>query len=250
MEKIGKKELIIFTMCLLIGIFLVVQGKSIQGQKLYVSANAIGEYKAVIAAEIQSTEEIRSQIEAAKAMLDEYSNSSRWQTDKLIKEKLSNERYDYSTFAGLEKVEGQGVRITVDDGTRSLFEGEDINNILVHDADILTIINELKNCKAEAIAVNGHRITPRTSIVCSGYTVRMDGITYARPFVITAIGDSRRIASNLLAPEGYGSSLQSFGVLFSLEYEDKIVIPASDTEPIYKYVQNQVISENKEEKKL
>lgn len=243
MGKLGRKEILIFTLCLLIGMFLVFQGKNVGGQKLYVSGKAISEYEAVIASEKMTTENLLNQIEDAKRLLEDYENSSERQTKKLIKEKLSNEKDDFSIFAGLGEVKGKGVRIVVDDGTRDLFEGEDINNVLVHDIDIILIINELKRCKAEAIAVNGHRISPSTSIVCSGYTVRMDGITYARPFEITAIGDSRRIASDLLAPDGYGTSLKDFGVIFSLEYVDEVIIPAAESMQNFKYAQNQNASQ-------
>jgi len=140
-------------------------------------------------------------------------------------------------FSGAMELRGPGVIITIDDGVRPLFEGEDINNILVHDADILIIINDLKKNGAEAISVNGERLVETSSVICSGYTVEINGVRYARPFMIRAIGDGNRMASSLIGPEGYGTSLKGWGVLFEIELSDEVFIPAYTREKIYKYME-------------
>lgn len=235
MAKFGGRELVMLLICILVGALLVVQIRAKDSGNMYVSATEIDEYLAQIDSEKANIETIKTQIASAQEQLEQYEANSDKEAYGVIKEKLEGELSGYLDMSCAEAVHGAGVKITVDDGTRALYEGEDINDIIVHDIDILLIVNELKRCKAEAIAVNGHRITPYTSIVCSGYTIRMDGMVYARPFEITAIGDSKRISSALLAPEGYGTYLMDWGVLFSIESLEDVEIPPYTGEMKFRY---------------
>ncbi len=235
MSRLNSKGVLIFLVSILIGLLLVAQIRYSSGGKMYVAASSIAEYEALIQSEKAATEAVKAQIAETEKLLDDYRLSAKKEDNLVIKEKLKSELTDYQLLTGNEAARGPGVIITVDDGDRELIVGEDINNLLVHDADILLIINELKKCKAEAISVNGHRITPYTSIVCSGYTVRMDGVTYARPFEIKAIGDSKRISSVLLSSEGVGTVLKEYGVKFSIEYAEELKIDAAESTAKFKY---------------
>jgi uncharacterized protein YlxW (UPF0749 family) len=139
-------------------------------------------------------------------------------------------------ISGNTPVHGEGVVVLVDDGTRALYEGEDPNAVLVHDMDILTIINELNRSGAEVLSVNGQRILNDTSISCSGYTIRINEQFFARPFEIRAIGDSKRMAAALIGPEGYGTLLQDYGVIFRLTIRDDLTIPKYSESQNYHYM--------------
>jgi uncharacterized protein YlxW (UPF0749 family) len=102
--------------------------------------------------------------------------------------------------------------------------------------DILTIINELNRSGAEVLAVNGQRIVNDTSISCSGYTIRINDQFFARPFEIKAIGDSKRMAAVLIGPEGYGTLLQDYGVIFKVTIKDDMTIPKYSEEQSYEYM--------------
>jgi len=249
MNKKFIKYVVVFLICVCVGLGFYAQSKITDGQALYVSPETIDEYQVQIDSEIKEIANLKTQIELEKQRLAQYTEEFKTEEKENVAmtEKLSNELYLYQIMTGMTEVHGPGVKITVDDGTRPLLEGENINNLIVHDIDILLIINELKQCKAEAIAVNGHRITPNTSITCSGYTVRMDGQVYARPFIITAIGDYKRMSNVLLAPEGYGTSLQNWGVQFYLEVSDDITVPAAESMKTQKYSKEAVKKESVKE---
>ena len=152
----------------------------------------------------QDLKKLREILKSTGQKVDEYETLQDSQESQatLVKEKFQEEVFLYKTASGRDKIHGPGVEVTVDDATREIFEFEDVNNLLVHDTDLLMIINELNRCGAEAISVNGQRITPRTAVVCSGYTVRINGEVYARPFKIRAIGDAKRMYEGLLAKSG------------------------------------------------
>lgn len=224
-----------FALCLVVGFSIVIQAKVTNGQQLFVSPKAITDYQTAIQSEKEDKERIGQLIDETDKKLKEYLaliNSG----DNDLKDKLVEEDNYYRLISGNTAVRGEGVVVFVDDGTRALYEGEDPNTVLVHDMDILTIINELNRSGAEVLAVNGQRIVNDTAISCSGYTIRINDQFFARPFEIKAIGDSKRMAAALIGPEGYGTLLQDYGVIFKVTIKDDMTIPKYSEEQSYKYM--------------
>ncbi len=58
---------------------------------------------------------------------------------------LQEELRKTNMAAGLLPVQGPGIIVTLDDSTRNLQPGENPNHLLVHDLDILTIVNEMRS---------------------------------------------------------------------------------------------------------
>lgn len=219
-----------FIFCLVVGCTLILQAKLTNGQQLYVSAKTLTDYETSIKTETEDMERIRRLIDETEVKLAEYEALAD-SGDEELKNRLLEELDYYKLISGNTEVRGEGVVVIVDDGTRELFEGEDPNTVLVHDMDILTIINELNRSGAEVLAVNKQRIMNDSSISCSGYTIRINDQFFARPFEIRAIGDSKRMAAALIGPDGYGTLLQEYGVIFKVSIRDNLTIP--------KYTENQ-----------
>ena len=64
-----------------------------------------------------------------------------------------------------------------------------IEDYIIHDADITGILNELRSNGAEAISINGERILGTSKLVCAGPTIFLNKSRYPPPYVIKAIGD-------------------------------------------------------------
>ena len=224
-----------FAMCVVIGLLIVIQSRVTNGQQLYVSAKAITDYKTTIASELEDKERIEQLIKETEKKLTEYETLASNENNDL-KDKMLEELEHYKLISGKTKVHGEGVVIFIDDGTRALYEGEDPNSVLVHDMDILTVINDLNRSGAEVLSVNGQRISNITSISCSGYTIRINNQFFARPFEICAIGDSKRMAAALIGPEGYGTLLQDYGVIFKISIKDDLTIAKYSEEQNFKYM--------------
>jgi len=221
--KMNWRAIGFFILCIVVGMFLVIQSKVTNGQQLYVSSKAITDYQTTIDSELKDKERIEQLIEEVSKKLQEYQILA-YNEDADLKDKIVEERDYYKMVSGNADVHGEGVIVYVDDGTRDLYEGEDPNAVLVHDMDILTIINDLNRSGAEVLSVNGQRITNNTSISCSGYTIRINNQFFARPFEIRAIGDSKRMAAALLGPDGYGTLLKEYGIIFKITMGEDIVI--------------------------
>jgi len=229
------RVLFVFLLCFAVGFSLIIQTKVTSGQQVYVSSKTITDYQTTIESELANIKQIEQLIEETEKKLDEYRDLSLNESSDL-KDKILDEREQYKILSGNTDVHGEGVVVHIDDGTRELYEGEDPNSVLVHDMDILAVINELNRSGAEVISVNGQRLTNNSSISCSGYTIRINDQFFARPFVIRAIGDSKRMAAALIGPEGYGTLLNDYGVIFKLTIKDDLTIKKYTEYTTYKYM--------------
>ena len=132
------KKSLIFVICLFIGIATVISMRSVGGRMLYVSAKSITDYKTEIKGESAEVKRIKQLVKKTEKKIDEYnSNKSEIEKKAKIFEDLKKEIELYKIASGKQSVEGQGIIITIDDGSRDIKQGEDINNVLVHDEDIM-----------------------------------------------------------------------------------------------------------------
>ena len=75
--------------------------------------------------------------------------------------------------------------------------GVDGDLLVVHQQDIQAVVNALWEGGAEAMTIQGQRVSSRTGIKCVGNTVVLHGVPYAPPYRITAIGDVPRMEASL-----------------------------------------------------
>jgi uncharacterized protein YlxW (UPF0749 family) len=138
---------------------------------------------------------------------------------------MQSELEKIRNYSDYEKVQGAGIIITLNDSQQEIAEGEDVAWYLIHDIDILEIVNELRMAGAEAIAINDERVTATTSIRCGGPTINIDGKRHAVPFVIKAIGDPKTLEASALAPESYIELYMSYsGIQVEIQKVEKLII--------------------------
>lgn len=148
--------------------------------------------------------------------------------DKLkMKNNINEELEQDKMILGEDAVEGQGVEIEINDGSTndkmSLFEEQ---MRIVHNTDIIEVINDLKNAGAEAISINGNRIIDRSEIYCSGPFLRINGIKIAAPFLIYAIGNKSVLHNYMMSNENYLKIMITRGIYVKLSELNKVIIPA------------------------
>lgn len=101
--------------------------------------------------------------------------------------------------AGLDAVRGPAVTVTLDDAPDEIIDASsaDPNDFIVHQQDIQAVVNALWAGGAEAMSIQGQRIISTTGIKCVGNTVRLQGVPYSPPYVITAIGNQQAMLSRI-----------------------------------------------------
>ena len=131
-------------------------------------------------------------------------------------------------YANYSKMAGRGIIITMDDSLDEVAEYQNPDWYVIHDGDILEIINELRAAGAEAISINDERVTATSNITCGGPTINIDGKRHAVPFVIKAIGDPQKLVASANAPSGYIYYMEYYGIRINIQKVDKLTINAYD----------------------
>lgn len=138
---------------------------------------------------------------------------------------------------GLTEISGKGFVIELDENKDiSSNEVLNINGYLVHEEDLLYIVNELFNAGADAVSINDQRIVSTTSILCDGNIIRINGKMVGVPITIKAIGYPERLSGALARPGGYLQSMADDGVKVVYWKSESITIPKYEGVYNYEYL--------------
>ena len=174
--------------------------------------------------------------EKVDAQLQEQIESATKNNSEL--EEAKNQINEGNKTIGLAEVTGPGVIITVADSEIDSNSVVDATDFIIHDTDILKIVNELKNAGAEAISINNQRVILTTPIICGGNIININGERIGSPFEIKAIGSPEALA-NLTRPGGWLSKLEKRGIKVSaIKKSNSITIPKYSGVLNFKYITN------------
>lgn len=121
---------------------------------------------------------------------------------------LNDSLQEAKVFGGLTPLGGPGVIVTISDNPKAVLSADGTSNSIVHDGDVLRLVNELLASGAEGISVNNIRHAAGTSYRCVGPTILVDGARIASPVVIRAVGDSDALLGGLRLPGGVVADIQ------------------------------------------
>ncbi|GAB3866855.1 DUF881 domain-containing protein [Nocardioides maradonensis] len=110
---------------------------------------------------------------------------------------------DLGGLTGVQAVTGPAIRVSLDNAPYA------DPNSQVRDSDIALLVDGLWAAGAEAITVNGQRLTARTGIRTSGDAIEVNGNGIAPPYTILAIGDTSQMPADFLG----SASGQDFAAL-------------------------------------
>ena len=235
--KMSKKFIIIlFIMAFILTFAISAQINTVRNYNTVVTGNyeqnnlraQVLKYKEKYDAIIKETESVDNEL---KKEIEKATNNN----SELEQE--NNEITDGNKMIGLSEVTGTGVKITIADSTLEASKSLNPSNLLVHDIDILSVVNELKNAGAEAISINGQRVVLTTFIMCGGNIININGEKIGSPFVINAIGSPEALA-NLNRPGGTLETLKERKLRVSLEKSNNITIPKYSGVLNFKYLTN------------
>ncbi len=114
--------------------------------------------------------------------------------------------------AGQTAVRGPGLAVTLTDAPPPEDGSDNLGRIL--DRDIQSVVNELWAAGAEAVAVDGQRLGPRTSIRSAGQAILVDFRPVTNPYLIEAIGPPSMF--NVLLESNAVRTLASYVTAFGL----------------------------------
>lgn len=175
-------------------------------------------------------EELKEEYEKSQIIVDEYRADE--SSNDLLISSMTTLLERAEILAGLVKVKGQGVVITLAD---SMDTNIPVEAGLVHDTDLMAIVNELRAAGAEAISVNGQRIISTTAIRCVGPTIQINEVKVASPFHIKAIGDAKYLESALNIKNGIVDNFKVYGINVEVKTDNNITIDKYDNTLTLKY---------------
>ena len=132
---------------------------------------------------------------------------------------------DLKLRACLLPLEGTGLIIKMDDSTKEAKSGENPNLYLIHDDDLLKVINELRAAGAEALSINGQRIIDTSEVRCAGPTLSVNNVRSSAPYEIHAIGDKNTLENAVKMRGGVAETLKVWGIQLEVETSNSVYIP-------------------------
>ena len=124
---------------------------------------------------------------------------------------------------------GPGLTVTItesgaeearDDGTSAAVTAE----------DLLKIVNELRSGGAEAVSLNGHRLTEVSEIVTAGQHVMVNRAPVRPPYTIIAIGPATEMKNALALRGGVTEYLSFYGIQVKSTASKQLTVPPAKEE--------------------
>lgn len=176
-----------------------------------------------------SRDQLQAEVDVLRNQLD---SAATLPEQSRLKEELDEARQE----AGMKEVGGAGVEVTLNDSAKVLQPGENPDFYVLHDVDVLRVLNELKAAGAKAISLNGQRIIANTEVRCIGPTILVNkNQRLSPPFVISAIGDPETLSSALKMKNGVIDYLMFWGIQVEVKKADELTVPAYTGSMVFDY---------------
>ena len=224
----------IFAVCILLGFLLALQFKSVRFHQQQSAVPSRNEQLTQLLLEEQTrNEQLTKQLDQYKEENEKFRQEA--QESGGYATVLGEQLERAKILAGRSAVHGPGITVTLSDSTAASAQGTDENAFVVHDTDLLRVINELRAAGAEALSLNGERIIATSEIRCAGPVVSINNRRYNIPFVIQAIGDPETMEAALKMRGGVIDELVTFQIEAVIEKHEDITIDALRHDVTFQY---------------
>ena len=224
-------RILIFLVCIILGYMITMQLKS------------HNQYQNLA---IQRAEDLTVRLKEVQADRDKLAKELDGYRAGRISGAAQKEMDDLKARAGETEMEGKGIVFTLDDSKQAAKAGENKNLYIIHDEDLLRVVNELRAAGAEAISLNGQRLIGSSEIRCVGPTVLVNESRLAAPFVILAIGNPQTLESSLKLRGGVIENFKFWGIKADVVQSDKVRVPAFKGKRTFEFAKTVAEEEKKE----
>jgi uncharacterized protein YlxW (UPF0749 family) len=160
---------------------------------------------------------------------DIQSAEERGQGSAALVKQLNAELQQARIAAGLIPLTGTGVVFQLDDSTKRASGDTNAADYLVTAQDVRTVAEELWLAGAEAVSVNGERLTTTSAIVDIGGSVLVNSAYIAAPYQISAIGPKDlydRVSSSRGFIDFLHARAEAYGIGVGFFSPDHVDVPA------------------------
>ena len=161
----NKGELAVMVVCVVVGFLLAAQLRSVKlaGAADATNASRLETLQNLYNEVVDQKDGLADQVKQLQGELELYREQAA--SGEAGSQALKAELEQLEITAGLTDVEGPGVTIILEDSSQANVTGNEAD-YLIHDNDLLSVINELRSAGAEAISLNGERILATSEVRC------------------------------------------------------------------------------------
>jgi uncharacterized protein YlxW (UPF0749 family) len=131
--------------------------------------------------------------------------------------------------AGLIPLTGSGIVLQLEDSQEPVPPDASQADYLVGSRDIRAVVEELWTAGAEAIAINGERVTPTTAVIDIGASLLVNSAYLAPPYQVTALGAAdlyHRLSTSSGFIDFVRARAQGYGIRLSFAEPESVDMPA------------------------
>lgn len=215
----------LFLISFFVGLILVFQFRTAKENTIFFNRENIRDMEIQLEMESKEVERLGDYAKRKQAELVELLAIK---SPENVFELLMKQKQHAKSLVGKTSFRGPGLRIEISDSDMDILPSQNPNDYIVHDQDVLRIINDLKSSGAEVISINNQMYHIGTEVKCSGATITVNGKTFAQPFIIRAIGDADILDAAIKSRDSYAYVISElFGIRIQTYKEDEIFIHAS-----------------------
>ncbi|HLR28633.1 MAG TPA: DUF881 domain-containing protein [Ruania sp.] len=204
-------------------------------RELRIPAEDVPSASSVLAEELRSRSQVNDQLADEVEDLQEQIAAMQAQQLGSEADSILKRARNQAVWAGTVAVHGPGVTVTMRDSERAQRNSPGSEEERVQDSDLQVVVNGLWAAGAEAIAINGHRLTSQTAIRTAGDAILVDLQPLVSPYVISAIGDPNELRTNFArtaASAVLNLLAAQYSISSSVTAEDELQLPAGAGPPL------------------
>ncbi len=173
-----RSRLALTVLCFLLGVGLVAQLRARRDQVSLASVPSKDQSE-ILGGLVVANGELRNEVQKLEGEIQAYQKAA----ERAVLPQMGEELGYMRIVNGAVAVTGGGVEMRVGAGVTYV--------------DLQDVLNEIRNVGAEAIALNGLRLTATSAIVATEQGISVDGNSISPPYVFQAIGDPTTMTTAL-----------------------------------------------------
>ncbi len=224
-----KGQLAVGIVCLVLGLVLSIQFKSVQGSDLDWGGptQKSQQLSRELKKEKDDKQQLLSQVDLLQRKIKDIEDAESKEDSQL--KNLSAELEKYKMISGVRAVKGKGVVVVVDDPPMGVNYPSDLSVIMINYDLLLSLLNKLNDAGAEAISINDQRIVSNTEIHLAGNNVNINSVPTTPPFIIKAIGNPETLEAALNIRFGIIWQMKdAYNLRVSIKKQDEVIISRYD----------------------
>ena len=207
----------------LLGFLIIIQSRASREvtSQVPVPTRSVYALATLLREEREARSALEAQVTDLRRQLESYERAA--SEGRSLQEAMGRELEGLRIALGLKAMRGPGVVVRLAD-PRTQPKGT--NPVVVSYQDIVAVVNELWAAGAEAIAVNGQRLTATTGLSQVGGNVVVNLQRLTGPFDIVALGDPATLEGALNIRGGLIEGLRALGLTITIGRREGLTVPA------------------------